>query len=210
MMMNLFSKLCLLGAFLTATAQAEILFTITDTTLVASDPTQLGRLSRDGIPSDWSGAKAFPGVINTTTSYHYHTYVIPVFNAPFVQITVDDPLAAIFASAYVNSYNPSSLSTNYLGDAGSSGNFFGVDPAFFQVVVPAFSNLVLVINDPAAANGGLNKQFSLVVEGFADTDFNDPPALPEPAAIVLSGSGLLAALVLGARRRLFAKGGGSI
>ena len=185
--------------FGTVTAQASILFTVTDDTLAASDPTQLGRLSRDGIPSDWSGPKTFPGVINPAVSYHYRTYLIPLMFTPFIQITVDDPQAAIFASAYMNSYNPSSLSTNYVGDAGFSGNFFPGAPLFFQVVVPTGNNLVLVINDPSTISGGLGKPYSLVVEGFTDTSFSDPT--PEPASFLLTGGGLAAAAFARRKRR---------
>ena len=185
------AALICVSIFWIAAAQASILMTVTDDVLVAGDPTQLGRLSRNGVPSDWSGLKAFPGDINLTTSYHYRTYVIPVPLTPYIQITVDDPVAAVFSSAYMNSYNPASKSTNYLGDGGFSGNFFPGAPLFFQVVVPTGSDLVLVINDPGAGNIGLGKPYSLVVEGFTDTNFSDPT--PEPSTLFLSGGGLAAA-----------------
>ena len=188
-----------LATFGMAAARASVLMTVTDDVLVAGDPTQLGRLSRDGVPSDWSGPKAFPGAINPTTSYHYRTYFIPTPITPYIQITVDDPNAAIFSSAYKDSYNPASKSTNYLGDGGFSGNFFPGAPLFFQVFVPTGSDLVLVINDPGASNVGLGKPYSLVVEGFTDTNFSDPT--PEPSSLFLSGGGLAAAALAARRRR---------
>jgi len=188
-----------LGILAIAAAQASILMTVTDDVLVAGDPTQLGRLSRDGVPSDWSGPKTFPGVINPTISYHYRTYFIPTPITPYIQITVDDPQAAIFSSAYMNTYNPLSMGTNYLGDGGFSGNFFPGSPLFFQVFVPTGSNLVLVINDPVAANAGLGRPYSLVVEGFTDTNFSDP--VPEPSSLFLSGGGLAAAVLAASRLR---------
>lgn len=82
-------------------------------TIGAGDPTELGRLSRSGVPSDWSVQKAFPGVINTTTSYHYTTLDLnlPVLSAPFndeiyIQIDVDSASLNTFLSAYLNTYNP--------------------------------------------------------------------------------------------------------
>ena len=50
-------------------AQASVLYTGT-ISLANTDPTQLGRLSRDAIFPDWSFQKNFPGVINPTVSYH--------------------------------------------------------------------------------------------------------------------------------------------
>jgi hypothetical protein len=160
--------------------------------LTSSDPTQLGRLSRNGIPQDWTGGEPFPGVINTGTTYTYQTYVIPIGVLNFIQIEIDDVAATEFASAYLNSYSPSSvapnfgLDQNWLGDPGASGNFFGVDPQFFQVVVPQFSHLVVVVNNTTP--GIFNVPYTITVEGFLDSNFGE---VPEPSTLVLAGSVLL-------------------
>ena len=68
-----------------------------------------------------------------------------------------------------------------------SGNFFGVDPLFFQVVVPAGHHLILVLNE-TATNGGLDLPGDILVEAFADTDFTDltpRPTAPEPGTLDL-------------------------
>ena len=157
--------------------------------LSAADPTQLGRLVRDGIGSDWSVQSPFPGVLNPTVSYHYQTFTVNVQTTSFIQVLVDSVSADLFASAYLGTYQPDpsgvnlGLDFNYLGDAGRSGNFFGTDPLFFQVIVPAFSQLVLVINDTNPLQTGLGQPFRLLVEGFLDTDFTEP--VPEPATLAL-------------------------
>jgi hypothetical protein len=198
------------GLLVCTTTRAAVLL---DTTaaLSAADPTQLGRLSRNGVSSDWSTAKPFPGVINTGISYHFRTFTVDpnVLGTPFIQVSVDDPQSAIFISAYLDSYSPSSvppnngLDTNYLGDTGQSGNNFG-NPAFFQVIVPAGHLLVLAANDVIGNGGGLGQTFGLLVEGFIDTEFTDPAAAaPEPSTAVLSATGLaiLALARVRARRR---------
>jgi hypothetical protein len=175
--------------------------------LTADDPTQLGRLLRDGTGSDWSTQSPFPGVINPTVSYHYHTFTVNVQTTSFIQVLVDSLSADLFASAYLGTYQPDpsapdmGLSFNYLGDAGTSGNFFGTDPLFFQVIVPAFSQLVLVVNDTNALQTGLGQPFRLLVEGFTDTNFTDP--VPEPATLALL---LIALAGLGWMRRRQADG----
>jgi PEP-CTERM motif len=201
------SLLCLL-AFLAfnANAYAEVIDSFTSS-LTTTDPTQLGRLSRNGISQDWTGSEgAFSGVINTTTTYHYTTYTYTptdLLDAQFIQIDVDSLSANTFFSAYDGPYNPLNMATNWLGDAGSSGNFFGTDPIFFQVLVPVGDSLVIVVNNTGASNVGVGDPFTLTVEAFADTEFDDPAPLttptPEPSTFVLLGSGLVG--IAGAVRR---------
>ena len=189
-------------------AHAATIFDIT-TALTLASPTQTGRLSRNGIPQDWTGAEIYPGVLNTTTTYHYMTFSVNVGLATFIQIDMDSTPANTFASAYLSAYLPDSagtpnfgFDTDWLGDAGGSGNNFGTDPLYFQVNVPAYSNLIVVVNNTAAGNVGVGDPFHLTVEGFIDSSFTDPPSVPEPSSVLLLGSGLLALALgtLGQRR----------
>jgi hypothetical protein len=165
-----------------STGFAITLFDTGATSLVSGDPTQTLRLSRNNIPSDWSQNKAFPGTAGSGT-YHYHTYTIPAsafVTTPFVQITNDDPTASVFVSTYLNSYNPASFSTNYLGDAGFNGGFAVLsETGFFQVQVPAFNDLVVVVNETATLNSGVGKPYRILVEGFTDTLYSNP-STPTP------------------------------
>jgi hypothetical protein len=194
MKMKIASKLAfaVLGVLLlVSVAQADLLTTFT-TSISAADPTQLGRISRNGIPSDWSAPKPFPGIINPSTVYNYHTYSVNSGVTPFIFITIDSVPGNTFASAYFPSYLPSSvppnngLDVNYLGDAGSSGNYFGTDPVSFEVVVPLHSNFLIVVNTSSPV--GIGQPFTLTVQGFLDTEFT---STPEPGSLVLFGSGVL-------------------
>jgi hypothetical protein len=185
--------------------QAAVIFDTTSV-LTNTDPTQIGRLSRNSLAQDWSGSEAFPGVLNTTTSYYYTTYSINVSPFSYIQIEMDSLSANTFASAYLTSYMPDSagspnfgFNTDWLGDAGSSGNYFGTDPIFLQVIVPAGQNLVLVVNNTAAGGVGLGDPFHLTVEGFYDANFDETP---EPTTVLLVGGGLAAAgLITRLRKR---------
>ena len=189
-------------------AQATVITSFTDF-LLSTSPTQTGRLSRNAVPQDWANDEVFPGVINTTINYHYQTYSLNVGNTPFIQIEVDSLSTNTFISAYDTAYAPTSLApnfgldTNWLGDAGTSGNYFGTDPIFFQVVVPAFDNLIIVVNQTATGTAGLGSAnpFAITVEGFIDSEFTDPSPVPEPTGIVLSAGGLLLISLAGSARR---------
>lgn len=166
---------------LTAAAHANVLLDVSGS-LSAGDPTQLGRLSRNGILQDWAGTETYPGAINLATVYHYHTYTIPVGAARYVQVMFDSASANTFVSAYLSSYAPANLATNWVGDAGGSGNFFGTDPRYFNVLVPASSTLVVVVNETAA--GGVGAPFRLIVEGYVDVNYTSTVA----SATTLSSS----------------------
>jgi len=182
-------------------ARADILIDFTDS-LTLSDPTQMGRLSRNGVAQDWTEDEPFSGVINTTTTYHYTTYAIFVGVTTFLQIDVDSPSANTFVSAYDTSYEPDSggtnlgFDTNWLGDAGSSGNFFGVDPIFFQVIAPADSELILVVNNTGTSNLGVGDPYHITVEGYLDSEYTSTSPTPEPSSL-LACLGALSALVAG-------------
>ena len=178
------------------TAQALPLLDVTSS-LSLSDPTQRGRLARTADPQDWSGSELFFGVLDPTTTFHYHTFLVNVGLTPFIQISVDSMSTNTFFSTYDTAYLPNSsatgfrgFDTNWLGDVGRSGNPFPGDPAFFQVLVPINHLLLVIVNNTADANGGVGDPFHLLVEGFIDSEFTDPPSVPEPATVLLSCTGL--------------------
>lgn len=197
--------------FATWTAQATVIFT-TSYALTNADPSQLGRLSRSGVPQDWSMSLAFPGEINPGVSYHYQTFTLDLDGlmtgftfGQYLQVTVDYGAGTSdFVAAYLDSYNPGAKSTGWLGDTGSSGNQFG-NPAYFQTIAGSGHDLVLLLNDTDGAINATNAAVTIMVEAFTDTMYTDlaalppPGRLPEPASLALAAVAFVA--LAGARRR---------
>jgi hypothetical protein len=197
-------------AALVPAARAESIATFTSTIGVGAS-TQLGRLSRSGVQQDWNGGEAYPGVFNPTTPYSYHTYTFnsSLFTgAPYVDISIFDELntASFFISAYAISYNSTNLKVNWLGDEGGSGNFFGSDARYFDVILPVGDSLVLVASTVGSATTGLADPFDIAINAYSDTMYDDPTittptTVPEPSTLLTLGTGLVG-LATAVRRRV--------
>ena len=115
--------------------------------IAAGDPTQTGRLFRDGVASVCGSVKATPTIVDS---------VLRRFDA--INFTNDGDVAAcvtvnvtsgcstnIFYAVYAGSFNPANIQQNYRADAGAS--FAGT--ATFAFTIPAHRTWVLVVHEVA-------------------------------------------------------------
>jgi hypothetical protein len=177
-------------------------------TIAAGDPVEIGRVTRDSVASTWAAPKSFPG-LNDLDPHFYD--LVTVSFAPnasqnvFYEISWRNDTNLTTESphlvAYVNSFNPASVGTNYLGDRGSTP--FKGSIGTFQVIVPTGGTLILVFQD--VPNTGLHQDasYSFQVDAFSDAQRaeNFSGAVPLPAALPLFATGLGALGLFGWRRK---------
>lgn len=201
------ATLIVLGSALAAKAESIAAFT---DTVGSSSMTQTGRPARYGIPQDWAGDESYPGLApgSDLYTYHYKTYTLAASlfaNAPYLEITGADVLEQqnVFLSAYGGSYDPADQAANWLGDEGVS-DFVPGAASFFEVLLPAGTDLTLVVNtaDPGNSSGGVDDPYRITVDAYVDADYNEPLPTPEPASLLLLGSGLIGVTIQVRRRRV--------
>lgn len=143
-------------------------------TVNTADPSQSGRLYRDGVPSTCAG-KTCPGLFSGGP-WNYE--VVSVYNcspAPAC-ITVTSTWTGdmIHTSAYSGPYNPLNICQNYLGDIGSSTS--GLP---FSFTAPAYGTLYFVLQF-TATNGTAN--YTLTIDGVG----TGAPTIVTPPDVTLN------------------------
>ncbi len=136
--------------------------------LTASDPTQADRVGRNSFPSTCSGKASPGGGFPGTHPYKTFTFANTSGAPRCYTVTINAALGGpgdIESVAYDQVYDPTNVSTNYLGDTGISGLGTTVDHVSYSFTVPAQHNFVVVVN----ATGNTNSSpFSGTVSGFVD------------------------------------------
>jgi hypothetical protein len=143
--------------------------------LTTSDSTQQDRVGRDGFPSTCSGKTAPGGGFAGTHYYKTFTFANTSGAPRCYTVTLNAALNGpgdIESVAYDQTYDPTMLSTNYLGDSGISGLGTTVQQASYSFTVPAGHNFVVVVNTTGSATAGTiaSSPFSGAVSGFVDNN----------------------------------------
>jgi hypothetical protein len=149
----------------TPTASPTCTPIVVNGSIVGGDPTMAGRMFRDGIPSTCAAPKVCPGPFDAAP-HHYDSYTFTntTGSTQCVTVTTDAMTCVgtnfIFVQAYLGSFDPNNLCTNYLADVGGSPNPvapFSFDLANGQTVVIVVNE----VNQDAGCAG-----YSVTIEGL--------------------------------------------
>ena len=144
--------------------------------LGAGDAQQTGRMNRFAVVSTCAAPTSYAGDFTTSGARFYDSYTVTnPTNAPVcATIGVRSGCGtSIFSAAYLGSFNPTSLSTNYLADHGSSFPNTG----FYEVTIPANGTIVVVVHEvnPGTGCGSYSVSVELPGVTFAPTVSSNSP-----------------------------------
>jgi hypothetical protein len=108
---------------------------------------QTGRVNRDGVPSTCQTPKSCPQVLDSDPRrYDSYNFTNQGSQSACYTVSLDAGSCVggsfLFSTAYLTSFNPSNLCTNYLADIGASPNPSGS----YSFTVPAGATFVVVVH----------------------------------------------------------------
>lgn len=130
---------------------------VRNNSIVAGEPTQAGRLDRNGVASAAGVQKPFPGVLSTNLPFAVDAFAFTntePFAVPILITlsTTGTQTSVPFSAAYLNSFDPGNIATNYLGDAGASPSA-GTEPTAYSVTIPANTLFLVTVNETVSTAG---------------------------------------------------------
>ncbi|MDQ6860102.1 MAG: dockerin type I domain-containing protein, partial [Verrucomicrobiota bacterium] len=148
-----------------------------------TDAQQQGRMGRDGQVAVCGSTKTCPGVfagsVGSPRLFRQHTFT----NGPAAAcatITFSPSCANLFPVAYLGSYDPANLCTNYLGDPGGSPAAGG--STSFSVNLAANATLVVVVEEANAGLAGCSS-YSVSVAGLIGNGTGNGVCAAPPMAV---------------------------
>ncbi len=151
--------------------------------------TQNTRLSRNGISSACGASKPYPGLLGGTGARQYDAYTFTNCSSASrcVNVTLNQSGVDLYSAAYLNSYDPANLGTNFLADPGSSSTSMT-----YSFDVAAGATFVVVVNE-LNPGGGFGQTYTLDVDGLCTacgsypTTYTCCPTITLPATTLPGG-----------------------
>src|SRR5438874_3506746 len=171
----------------TATGSPSCTPVVINGSIDTSDPTQIDRLFRSGIPQTCPSSNTC-AIFGDPTPHHYDSYTFTNTTGSTQCVTIDTNTGCtgtnfIFTAAYVGSFDPNNICSNWIGDSGFSPN----PDQPFQVDVDNGQTLIVVVSEVTSDAGC--PAYTLTVTGLcAGGTSPTPTATAACSPIVIDGS----------------------
>ena len=122
--------------------------------ITAASEVQTNRWDRDEVVSSCGASKAWSGFGNIGASFHYNAYTFTNASGADACVTIElQSTNDVMAATYLDSYDPTSISNNFLGDAGLSTAQADDGVTTYSTEIPDDMKFVVVVNEVTQNSG---------------------------------------------------------
>jgi hypothetical protein len=156
--------------------------------ITASDPVSSGAYELDGTPSECDDPQSCPPIASGTFHYDAYTYTNTDSVTRCIFVTVyghkcGEDFEGVLSAAYLGSFDPNSICTNYLADPDDYSDPF-TGPMSYSFEVPAGRSFVVLVEEDQEGLGCQN--YTLIIDGLPECPM--ATATPMPTLTPLSTS----------------------
>ena len=170
----------------TGSGICDVCMPVISDAITASSPVQTNRWFREDVVSSCGAPKAWDGFGDTGPSFHYNAYLFTNTSGADACVTVElQSSSDVMAAIYLNSYDPTTISNNFLGDAGDSTVDYG-GTTTFSSTIPAGAPFIVVVNEVVQNSG--TQPYTLQLSGLPcpTPTLNIQPVTPSQARLYWS------------------------
>ncbi|HEX9989414.1 MAG TPA: S-layer homology domain-containing protein [Chloroflexia bacterium] len=154
--------------------------TLLEGAITASDPVSNGAYELDGTPSECDSPQSCPIIENGSFHYDAYTYTNTDSVTRCIFVTVyghecGEDFEGVLSAAYLGSFDPNSICTNYLADPDDYSDPF-TGPMSYSFEVPAGRSFVVVVEEDQEGLGCQN--YTLFVDGLPECPMSTATPMP--------------------------------
>ncbi|HYO50948.1 MAG TPA: S-layer homology domain-containing protein, partial [Chloroflexia bacterium] len=148
--------------------------------ITANDPVSSGAYELDGTPSECDSPQSCPPIAPGSFHYDAYTYTNTDSVTRCIFVTVyghkcGEDFEGVLSAAYLGSFDPNSICTNYLADPDDYSDPF-TGPMSYSFEVPAGRSFVVLVEEDQEGLGCQN--YTLIVDGLPECPMSTATPMP--------------------------------
>ena len=158
--------------------------------ITAASAVQTNRWNRDEVVSSCGAPKSWSGFGDIGTGFHYKAYTFTNTSGADACVTIElQSSDDVMAATYLNSYNATTISNNFLGDAGISTAQADGGVTTYSTEIPNGMKFVVVVNEVTQNSG--TQPYVLGISGLplSAADIEHTADSVSPGASILAHMG---------------------